>query len=357
MFTENLSTTITKNSEAINISRVQRIIALWGFSEAAFGGILHALKIPFTGLFLGSAAVIFITLIAHYSKDKSAILRATLIVVLVKAFVSPYSPLTAYFAVALQGTLGYLFFRWIRYERIASLLLGFFSLLFSAMQKLILLTLLFGTGLWNSIDLFVDFVLSQVRVLPHSQSLSFGLIIISLYAGLHIAAGIYVGIKSSMIPEWVAKKSLSFGRLGFDFQKSEDNFIEKKKHEKKPWWRKSSGIFLFVFLTMLMLLSYFFPQLGKNRTYDILFMMLRSIIIIIIWFSILSPFILKYFKKFIEKNKFKHASEINNITLLFPNFNRIINFCWNTSAPLKGIKRIKMFLSNSLALLLFFEIK
>lgn len=357
MSIENLSAVSNQDLETINALRIQRIIALWGFSEAAFGGILHALRIPFTGLFLGGAAVIFITLIAHYSRDKSAILRATLIVVLVKAFVSPYSPLTAYFAVALQGILGYLFFSAIKYERIAALLLGFFSLFFSALQKLIILTLLFGTGLWKSIDLFVDFVLSQIPVLHHSLSFSFSLIVISLYAGLHIIAGIYIGVKSSMIPKWVAKKSLSFERLGFDFQKSEDDFIEKKKHKKRPWWRRSSGIFLFVFLTTLMLLSYFFPQLGKNRAYSILFMMLRSIIITIIWFSILSPFIIKHFKKFIEKNKFKHASEINNITILFPNFNRIINFCWKTSATLKGIKRIRMFLSNSLALLLFFEIK
>lgn len=345
------------NLEEINASRIQRIIALWGFSEAAFGGILHALKIPFTGLFLGGAAVIFITLIAHYSRDKSAILRATLIVILVKAFVSPYSPLTAYFAVALQGIMGYLFFSIIRYERVAALLLGFFTLFFSALQKLILLTLLFGTGLWNSIDLFVDFVLSQIQVLHHSQSLSFSLVIISLYTGLHIVAGIYIGIKSSLIPKWIDDKSISFERLGFNFQNSEKSFIERKNHKKKPWWKRSSGILLFLFLITLMLLSYFLPQLGRNRAYDILFMIIRSIIITIIWFSILSPFIIKHFSKFIEKNNFRHASEINNITLLFPNFNRIINFCWKNSASLKGLKRIRMFLSDSLALLLFFEIK
>mgnify|MGYP001612530994 FL=1 len=178
LFTNKNSVESVEIRDEIISFRTQRIIALWGFSEAAFGGILHALKIPFTGLFLGSAAVIFISLIAHYSRDKSAILRATLIVVLVKAFVSPYSPLTAYFAVALQGTLGYLFFSTIKYERMAALLLGFFSLFFSALQKLILLTLLFGTGLWNSIDLFVYFVLSQIQVLHHSQSFSFSLVII-----------------------------------------------------------------------------------------------------------------------------------------------------------------------------------
>jgi len=46
-----------------------RITALWAFSESAFGGILHAFKIPFRGLFIASAAVLFISLIALFSKN------------------------------------------------------------------------------------------------------------------------------------------------------------------------------------------------------------------------------------------------------------------------------------------------
>ena len=87
-----------------------RITALWAFSESAFGGILHALAIPFRGLFISSAAVLFISLIALFSKSSKEILKATLIVILIKALVSPHSPLAAYFAVSLQGVLGYLLF-------------------------------------------------------------------------------------------------------------------------------------------------------------------------------------------------------------------------------------------------------
>jgi chromate transport protein ChrA len=87
-----------------------RIIALWAFSESAFGGILHALAIPFRGLFIASAAVLFISMIGLFGKSNREILKATLIVILIKAVVSPHSPLTAYLAVSLQGLLGFLFF-------------------------------------------------------------------------------------------------------------------------------------------------------------------------------------------------------------------------------------------------------
>ena len=131
----------TENSVKINFDS-KRITALWAFSEAAFGGILHALKIPFKGVFIGCYAVIFITLIAAASSNKKEILRSTIIVILVKAVISPHATLTAFFAVLLQGILGYFFFSTFSSKKIAAVLLGFFAMLFSAIQKLILLTIL-----------------------------------------------------------------------------------------------------------------------------------------------------------------------------------------------------------------------
>ena len=52
---------------------LQRLTALWAFSEAALGGLLHALHIPFSGVVLGGFAIMFISLIAYYSKNHSEI--------------------------------------------------------------------------------------------------------------------------------------------------------------------------------------------------------------------------------------------------------------------------------------------
>ncbi|MCB0574936.1 MAG: hypothetical protein KDC61_10270, partial [Saprospiraceae bacterium] len=79
---------------------ILRLTALWAFSESALGGVMHALKIPFTGLLVGGFAVLSIGMIAHVSHRRAgAVLRATMLVVLVKAVVSPHSPPTAYLAV------------------------------------------------------------------------------------------------------------------------------------------------------------------------------------------------------------------------------------------------------------------
>ncbi|MCX7875007.1 MAG: hypothetical protein N2321_02445, partial [Melioribacteraceae bacterium] len=62
---------MSKNNSEIHPLDNTKLTTLWAFTESTLGGILHALRIPFTGLFVGSASVFFISLIAQYSKNKN----------------------------------------------------------------------------------------------------------------------------------------------------------------------------------------------------------------------------------------------------------------------------------------------
>jgi hypothetical protein len=104
----------------------------------------HALRIPFTGLFIGGSAVIFISLLAYFSDSRRAILESTVKVILVKFIVSPYSPINAYFAVMLQSILGYiLFFK--GFNKISAILLGFLRTVVFRLSKSYYL----DTSFWN----------------------------------------------------------------------------------------------------------------------------------------------------------------------------------------------------------------
>ena len=46
---------------------IQRLVTIWALSEATLGGVLHALKIPLTGIFINGTAVIIIVLIAFFA--------------------------------------------------------------------------------------------------------------------------------------------------------------------------------------------------------------------------------------------------------------------------------------------------
>ena len=82
-------------NEAGNISGsviYYRLITLWVLCEAMLGGVIHAAKIPVSGLIVGSCAVICICLIAFYHPTKGAIIKATIIVAIFKMMLSPQAP-------------------------------------------------------------------------------------------------------------------------------------------------------------------------------------------------------------------------------------------------------------------------
>ncbi len=180
---------------------VIKITALWAFSESAFGGILHALTIPFRGLFISAAAVLFISLIALFSKDSKEILKSTLIVILIKALVSPYTPLAAYFAVSIQGLMGYLLFLPKKFFRISALILGILVVFLSGIQKIVLLTVLFGNTLWKSINIFIKQVLNEYLRIELNQDVNYGYLIAAVYVSMHIVAGIFIGIYAGRLPK------------------------------------------------------------------------------------------------------------------------------------------------------------
>lgn len=329
----------------------RKITAVWAFSETALGGILHALQIPLTGLFIGSAAVLFISLLAQYGKSKPEILKATMIVIIVKAVVTPYVPLNSYLAVTIQGILGFIFFSLIPSKRVAAVLFGASALFFAALQRLIMMTILFGATIWNSLDTFVKFILDQIPILNVQISFSASFFLIAVYTVIHIVAGMYVGLRSTRFEIWLVQKFNTLNILQMATQEQNNLFQKPKSGKRKKWWQRVSGIVIIAISVCVMIISYVFPQLSKSSIYDITFMLVRSFMITFLWFVFISPLIMKAFKLFVEKQQYEHSAEVTFIANLFPSFKSKVNYCWRLSTDVKGINRYRKFLSDSLALL------
>lgn len=330
----------------------RKITAVWAFSESALGGILHALKIPFTGLFIGGAAVFFICLLARFGKNKSEILQSTLIVILVKTVTSPFTPLNSFVAVFLQGLAGYLLFKYLPSYKLASIVLGIIAMLLASLQKVFVMTILFGVTFWESIDSFVRFTFSNFLNRDISSSFSVSLILISLYTLLHLIAGIYVGLRAMNVEQWLMRKQSELNTPDMENQLESSLFEKPKKSKRRKWWQRKSGITILVFFTVLMIISYLIPQLGKSVAADILFMLIRSIIITFAWFLFISPVIIKLFNRYVDSKKNLYSEQVNSIAALFPSFKNLISYSWRKNSTSAGIRRIKKFLSDSLALLL-----
>lgn len=325
-----------------NSNVITRIILLWAFSESALGGMLHALRIPLTGLFVGGSAVIFISLIAHYSDGKSSIMKATLIVMIIKFVVAPYTPLPAYFSVFIEGLLGLFLFNILNLKKSAPVLLGFFTLLFSSFQKIFILTIMFGMTLWESIDIFIGFVLKQFSI-NSTINISFSYLILSIYISIHIVGGILFGIISRKIPNWVEDFSHNI-----DFNKiiPEKTIIKKDgKRKKKFWYQKTSGIVFITLASALIIISYTTPTFESTLPIKIITMFIRSIVITTLWFLIISPYAIKFLQKILSKKKSEYTNEVENIVNLLPEMRASVIYSWKESNKKNGLGRIKLFLS------------
>ena len=237
----------------------------------------------------------------------------------------------------------------------ASSLLGISALLLSALQKVIILTLLFGTNLWKSIDTFYFYLVNKISFTNSVFAQSISLFFISIYVGIHLLAGLFLGYKAVSFPKWIELKSHLFSDYKISVINNSNLFENGKSNiKRKRWWQKKSGIALLSFLFIAMIASYFIPQFELQDTLDILIM--RSIAITLFWFYFAAPFVTKNIRKIVERKKSDYRIEIDNIISLFPEIKKILNYAWQITSEKNGWIRIKSFLGKSIALLLLYEL-
>ena len=328
--------------------QIDRLTALWALSEAALGGVLHAFHVPLTGLFINSTAVLFMVLIASASDRNGIILRATIIVLVVKGMVSPHTPFNAYLAVTFQGILGEYLLRYRKYLAVSAVLLGILTLLQSATQKVLVLTVVYGNTLWESVDIFGNFVIGQLPFISSDEvNLNISLWLISIYIGIHLLAGVSIGLFSVKIPVWI-KYELRNNPERYRLRDGEEKFQIKVKRKKKNWLQKPSSLIILILALTIVVFSYVFSEISETQGFQALLMIVRSVCIMSIWYAIIGPQLLKLFKKFIKSKRDTYTAEVENTIHILTPMRFIIYESWRESAKQRGLSRIKSFVTLAL---------
>ncbi|MEO5911122.1 MAG: hypothetical protein ABIP95_09560 [Pelobium sp.] len=323
-----------------NLRNIHRLTALWALSEAGIGGILHSLQIPFSGFFLAAFAIIMIRLIAFFSENIfRSVIKATILVLMIKAAASPQSPVTAYLAVAFQGVVGAVVFGAIKNQNISSYITSILCLLQTALQKLIVLLVIFGASFFKSLDVFISDVFSNLGF----ERQSFGFWIVGSYLMIYLLWAIYIGYICAILPAQILSRQEKFGNLNFDNQ-TEPNI---NQHKIKPFFRNI--IFLvFVLAGMYILALTFDSKTMMNSFY-------RALIVILLW-SILSPLIKKGVLWVLNKNKGVYSRDFSSIFLMLPKLKSKIKPAYvMAKSESKGIFVYKYFVFNIIALSLYHE--
>jgi len=286
---------VRKSSRVIN-----RLTALWAVSESGLGGIMHAFKIPFTGFFLGAFAIVIISLIAFYSVKKwNAVLLATLIVMIIKAVASPQSPPTAYVAVAFQGLAGAAIYHFFTVNKLSAVLFGMIALAESALQKVIVLTLIFGKNIWQALDALWDGIVKDFHL---GEKFSFSFLLIVIYIAVYILWGAFVGAWSVRFCNSLETRApevlLQFGNMKNTLLTSGN----KTSGRNKRW------IF---FLLLLAIISSVF--LLKGNISKIEYIVLRTLAALLLLFFIINPLIKYFLNKWLRQKGITKRYEISQV--------------------------------------------
>jgi hypothetical protein len=324
-----------KHETAIN-----RLTALWALSESGLGGMMHALKIPFTGFFLGGFAIVIITLIAHFSdKPFKAILQATVLVVLVKAAASPHSPPMAYIAVGFQGLIGALMFTVIPFFRIAAPLFGMLALFESAVQKFITATLIFGKSIWEALDAFVASVLKDLSVF-NDFSFSFWLIVI--YTAVYVLWGCLLGWWASGLPKFLHHYS---DDLLLRYSKLEEKETGEQSVKNKKWNKK----LLITFLVLAFIVIVFLLQGSGHKA---LFAIARTIAALLLLFYLINPLVKWLMQRWLAKKQ--RSTRLNELMDALPELRGYIAPAMLLARQnQKGLGVYKAFIENLIVLALY----
>lgn len=327
-----------------------RITALWAFSEAFLGGLLHGFKIPFAGLALSLIASLCMSLIAVSGEKRGGIIRATLVVIAIKFILSPHTPPMAYAAVLIEGIAGELFFLQRRYMRTASFFLTLFCLMYSAFQRLLVLTIVLGKEFWTALDNFLNGITKTFIKQPQQYSLY----LVLFYIGCYFIAGIFGGILNSRIIKRIqsgvqpqllneVNKKYPDGLKNINFEE-----IKSQKRKKLNWQYIVAAILL-----VILVLSYT-PLLDKTilKT-KVIEIILRSTIIVFVWTFLLSPLLIRWVSKWVERYKSSSGSVLQEVLSLLPDIKKIVQLSWQMAAGKNKLKRFSDFISNTMLLVVY----
>jgi len=312
-----------------------RLIALWALSEAMLGGIIHGLRIPVSGLIVGSCAVVCICLIAWYIPKKGSILKATVIVAIFKMMLSPQAPPAAYAAVFFQGLMGELLFWDRRFYRLSCFLLAILSLLESGFQRILMLTIIYGKDLWTVMNDFINGLTKQ------KQATNYSLLIGGGYVLLHLIVGTLVGWWASILPGKISKWRLE-GDNGIIINTSPPVDIPSEDKKRSKF---EKGVFvMWILLILLYIQSYYKigePLLPAHVSLNIL---VRSVIIVLTWYFVASPLIKQFLHWWLRRKRKESQPDIQKVLELLPDTQQLAAKSWKLAGKhyqqKRGIARL-----------------
>ena len=239
--------------------------------------------------------------------------------------VSPHSMISAYFAVSFQAILAGVLFHTIGVRKWTIILLTTMGLVESAMQKIISLTILYGKSIWEAIDALGQWISNNLGYLIPFDSSNAA---IAAYVTLYTGAGILIGFRvHALILRMETSTNIDQYRIDVEEKTS---FGSTKK--KKGRWRFVSVALLLAILIIMTL--HYTGQLSNSYT-NALYILLRTLLVIGVWYLLIGPILLHYVKKYLSNKSSEISTEVDEVFSIIPYMRYIVHYAWKNA---KGVQ-------------------
>ena len=319
---------------------IYRLTALWAFVECGLGGILHAFKLPITGLVVGGIAITIISVIRSLSGPdfRGNILKALSVVIVIKATITPHAGITAYMAVAFQGLCAVIIYSIIPSFKVSTILHSMISMVESAIQKVLVLLILYGETLLRAIDQLGRWVGNILDVPVNQISYS----IIGAYAVGFAIWGLMVGWIAIRLTSSIHSQ-LHNARYAVKIGRSTSTIMGASP-------RKKAGYFLiFTLMAALFIFSFFIEKSNEGWM-----LILRVIVILILFYKIIGPLLANLLSRFIKKYRSGNSGYINYVLDALPYSGSIARKAWAENKNWPFLKRINQFMIDVVMYQLYF---
>lgn len=319
-----------------------QLTALWAFVEVTLGGLLHAIRLPLTGLVVGGSAVAILCVMAlkseHVWKD---IIRATGVVLVVKAGASPHSPIPAYLAVSFQGFAAALIFSIIRNYKVASVLFSIVAMMESSLQKLLTLVIMYGESLKDALDIFLGTIAKELGLNSSSNlsSLSGTAWLAIIYVSIYFVWGAVLGWRMSGFPDRLTSLFEIIRYKQKEYKEPNSMYRNPLTSNKYMFW----FVYLIVLVAMVLILGFV-----QDSKHNISYVLIRSLSATLMLFLIINPLFNYIVKRGAKKHK--NVQLVNDITQDFMQFRMDYKFSLycvesNVSALMKYIRAMEFMIA------------
>ena len=323
-------------------STAVRLVALWGLSEAFLGGVLHALKLPLSGLLAGGASLVIIVLLGSVGR-RGTVLRGLLVVLSIKALLSPQSPPTAYLAVAFQGVVGELLTGWRALPRLRGLVLGALTMLESAGQQVFVLWLLYQKPLAVAFNAFLDKLLGTAAGATRPD---YALWLAGGWLGGHLLAGAALGWWAGSLPARLPRLAAAHPEWQVPAAAAPAAVLASSPTAPSPnRWRPAR---LLTIVWAALAGAWLGSRLGWWNAgplgeKGLAGLLLRSALLYGAWALLLAPWLLRQLHGYLGRPRTgRWATDLAAALDLLPEARRLVAACWARTAHRRGLARLRL---------------